>query len=81
MLDQFHFSIFINGCVIQSAQIFASVASCFLIYKFKRRLYGMVSLTLIMVSSLILVFIWDQNNEEVTDISSNIIVLAFVFVS
>jgi len=81
MLDQFDFSIFINGCAVQSAQIFASIASLFLIPRFKRRLYGMTSLTLIMLSCLTLVFIWDQNKEEVTDIGSNVAVLAFVFLS
>ena len=32
-----------------------------------------------MSSSIVLIFIWDQNETEVTDIGSNIAVLIFLF--
>ena len=63
MLGQFNFSIFVNGLVIQSAQIFASITGCFVIHRFKRRLFGIASLFIIMGCSLTLVFIWDQNSQ------------------
>ena len=37
MLNQFNFNIFINGLVIESAQVFAGVIPFFTIYKWPRR--------------------------------------------
>ena len=81
MLDQFKFSIFINGLVIQSSLILASLLTSFLVYRFKRRIFNMVSYSVVMICALVLVFIWDQNKEEVTDVWSNVAVLAVVFVN
>ena len=81
MLDQFKFSIYINGIVVQSSQIIASVIICFLVNRVKRKIYAYVSFAIIMICSTVLVFIWDQNNEEeVTDIGANAAVLALIFV-
>ena len=80
MLDQFKFSIYINGLVVQSSQIISSIIICFLVYRVKRKVYAYISFAVIMVSSIALVFIWDQNNEEVTDVGANAVVLALIFV-
>ena len=80
MLDQFKFSIYINGLVVQSSQIIASIVICFLVYRVKRKVYAYISFAVIMVSSIALVFVWDQNNEEVTDVGANAAVLALMFI-
>ena len=81
MLDQFKFSIYINGIVVQSSQIIASIVVCFLVNRVKRKIYAYVSFAVIMICSIVLIFIWDQNNEEeVTDIGANSAVLALIFV-
>ena len=80
MLNQFKFNIFLNGTVIQSAQVFAGVIGFFTIMKFKRRTTGVVSYIIILVCSVVLIFIWDQDETEITDIGSNVIVLILLFV-
>jgi len=45
-----------------------------------RRLYGMVSFSIIAGCSIVLCFIWDQHETGVTNVGANIVVLAFVFV-
>jgi len=62
MLDQFHFSIFVNGLVIQSSQIFASIISSLLVYRIKRRIFGMISFAVVAMCSFGLIFIWDQDS-------------------
>ena len=61
MLSQFHFDIFISGASIESAQIFAAVFGFFTIYRLPRRIEGGVSFFIIMICSIVLIFIWDQN--------------------
>lgn len=39
----------------------------------------MVSFGIILISALVLIFVWDQNKEKVSDIGSNVVVLFFVF--
>jgi hypothetical protein len=75
MLNQFHFNIFLNGAVIESAQLFVFFIGYFTIQRVPRRVYGMVSFTIITGCSIVLCFIWNQHETEVT----NIVVLAFVF--
>lgn len=48
--------------------------------KFKRRTTGIVSYVIILVCSVVLIFIWDQDETEITDIGSNVIVLILLFV-
>jgi len=79
MLDQFDFNIFINGGAIESAQIFVGFIGYFTIGKMPRRIYGVVSFGIIAACSIALIFIWDQDNTENTELSSNIIVLIFIF--
>lgn len=61
MLSQFKFSIFINGLVIQSSQILASLLTVFVIHRFPRKRFNSFSYGVVTVCSLVLVFIWDQN--------------------
>ena len=60
MLNQFHFNIFVNGTVVQSSQIFASIFGYLTITKIPRRVSGCVSFTIITLCAIILVKIWDQ---------------------
>jgi hypothetical protein len=82
MLDQFDFSIYINGLVIQSSQIIASIFSAMVVFRFRRRLFGFVCFGAVVVCSMALVFIWDQDKEEEegVDLWGNVAVLAFIFV-
>ena len=80
LLGQFNFGIFINGAAIQSAQVFAAIFGYFTIYKLPRRLEGGVSNLILMICSIVLIFIWDQDQTEVTDIGSNIATLLLIFV-
>ena len=81
MLDQFHFTIFINGTVVQSAQIIANIAATFLIYKVPRKVYGYVSFAVIVICSTVLIFIWDQSKEEEgSELGPNTAILGLVFV-
>jgi len=61
MLNRFNFSIYVNGLAIESAQIFAGLIPYFTIYKAPRRLEGMISFGVILICSLVLTFVWDQN--------------------
>jgi hypothetical protein len=80
MLDQFKFSIFVNGLAVESSTLLASLLSWCMVFKYKRRVVAMVSFGILLASSAVLVFIWDQDKEQVTDISSDILVLCFIFV-
>ena len=44
-----------------------------------RKTNGIVSQVIILVCSVILIFIWDQDETEVTDFGSNIFVLVLLF--
>jgi hypothetical protein len=79
MLNQFNFNIFINGAAIESAQIFAGFLGYFTIYRVPRRTMACVSFAIIMACSTVLIFIWDQDETEVTDIGSNMVTLIFLF--
>ena len=81
MLDRFKFSIYINGIVVQSAQIGACILSCLVIQKMPRKIFAYISLGVLFACSVVLTFIWDQNNEEVTDVGANAAVLALVFIT
>lgn len=80
MLDQFNFSIFINGLVVQSSQLLAGIVTFFIIRKLNRRIVACICFSIILVSATTLAFIWDQDQQQVSDVSSNIIVLIFVFI-
>ena len=80
MLSQFHFDIFLSGASIESAQVFAAVFGYFTIYRLPRRTEGGVSFFIIMCCSIVLIFIWDQNESEVSDIGSNIATLILIFI-
>ena len=79
MLNQFNLGIYLSGASIESAQVFAGILGYLIISKVKRRKEGMISFSIIAICSLTLIFIWDQNQTDVTDIGSNLIVLFFVF--
>ena len=79
MLDQFHFSIYINGLVVQLSQIIASIVASFIVFRLKRKLFGLISFGAIVVFAGTLVFIWDQDKDEVGDLGSNVLVLCFIF--
>ena len=79
MLNQFHFNIFLNGVAIESAQVFAAIFGYLTIMKIPRRVSGCVSFGIIMLCSFILIFIWDQDETEVKNIGSGIVVLIFLF--
>ena len=81
MLDQFKFSIFINGLVIQSSLIIASIVTTFFVYRVPRKKFNSISYILVGICAVVLIFVWDQNKEEVTDIWSNAIVLALIFIN
>ena len=81
MLDQFKFSIFVNGLVVQSSLIIACLITTFIVNRFPRRAFNSFAYAIIMICALVLIFIWDQNKEEVTDIWSNVAVLALIFVN
>ena len=80
MLDQFKLNIFINGLVVESSQLMSSLLSCFIVERVPRRIMTMASFTLILACSLALVFLWDQDQEEATDLVANLTVLVFIFV-
>lgn len=63
MLDQFKLNIFINGLVVESSQLMASIGSCFMVYRFPRRIVAIVGFLIVLVSAGVLVFIWDQNQQ------------------
>lgn len=78
MLNQFDFDIFMNGAAIESAQVISMIFGWLTVYKQPRRLSGGICFFVIMICSLVLTFIWDQNGTNVT-FSSSIVVLIFVF--
>ena len=80
MLGQFNFNIFLNGAAIESAQLFAAIIGVLTIYKIPRRMAGSVSFSIIVICSLILIFVWDQNAAEETTFANKMNVLSFVFV-
>ena len=80
LLDQFHFDIFISGIVIESSQVFAGFIGYFIIYKVRRRWLGIGTYSIIFFCSFVLMFIWDQDVVKITDISSNILTLVFIFI-
>ena len=80
MIDQFNFNIYINGLVVQTGQFISGAISIYMITYAPRRLLAIVSFSVVMVCSFALIFLWDQNQEKVTDISSNILVLVLIFV-
>lgn len=63
MLDQFKLNIFVNGLVVESSQLLASIGSCFMVYRFPRRIVAIVGFAIILVSAVVLIFIWDQNQQ------------------
>ena len=79
MLNQFNFDIYINGVAIESAQMIAAIIGYIFVLKWPRRLSNCISFLVIMISSIVLIFIWDQEETEVTNIGSNIVVLIFLF--
>ena len=80
MLDQFNFTIFVNGIAVQLSQILSILPSYFFINKITRRKLAIVSLLIIGLSSIVMIFIWDQDKSDITDIWSNIAVIIFVFI-
>lgn len=80
MISQFNFSIYINGLVVQSAEFLSGVVSCFIINCIPRRVLAITSFSIVFVCSFILIFIWDQNNQSVTNVEANIFVLLLVFI-
>ena len=61
MLSQFDFDIFLNGAAIESAQLLTGLIGYMTISRLKRRIVACVSFTIITVISIVLIFIWDQN--------------------
>jgi len=80
MLNQFDFNVFVSGSVIEASQILVSIFGYLAIYRVPRRISGMISFTIIMICSIILVFIWDQNGSDDGDSTRKIVVLIFIFV-
>ena len=80
MLAQFNLNIFINGLVIQSSQILASVASFFMISRCPRKVVTYVVFTIILLISTLLIFIWDQDKNDTSDTLTDVIVLGCVFI-
>lgn len=79
MLNQFNFNIYISGLSLGSANLLAGIGAYLAISRFNRRQTGCISFTIIMLCSIILVFIWDQDATEVTDIKANIATLVLIF--
>jgi hypothetical protein len=67
-----------NGAAIESAQVISTVFGWLTVYKQPRRLSGGICFFIIMVCSIVLTFIWDQNGTNAT-FSASIVVLIFVF--
>ena len=79
ILDKFELSIYIDGFIVETAQLIAGVLSYFLIYKYRRRTMAIYSFELIAFCALVLVFIWDQNNADSHGTIANFIIMAFIF--
>ena len=80
MLNSFNLNIYINGVVVQSSQILACIFSTFTISRLSRKVYSFVCFVIVFLCAFALVFIWDQNNKEIADLESNIIILIVIFV-
>ena len=79
-MTQFDFSIYINGVFIQSAQLISGIICCFIINCAPRRVRAICSFCIVLICSFILIFIWDQDNQHLSDINSNLLVLTIVFI-
>ena len=79
MIDQFNFSIYVSGLVILSSQLLAAIFSIFIINHVPRRMLGIITFSICAACSIALIFLWDQDQKETTDVNSNIIVLVFIF--
>lgn len=79
MMDNFKLSLFINGLVIGLSELIAYPICYVLIMRSKRRhiAYGCFGITF--VCSIILLFLWNQDDEN-PDIGSSIGVLIFIFI-
>ena len=79
MLGQFNFNIYVNGLVIESAQVFAGLIPFFTIYKIPRRWEGVVSFGIICACSIVLIFVWDQNATSSSSTANSVLTLMFMF--
>ena len=79
MLDRFNMSIYINGIVVQTAPIASLISSYLIINRFPRRTISTVFFIILSLCSIVLIVIWDQDKQNISDIWSNIAVLIFVF--
>jgi hypothetical protein len=62
MLSSFNFDIYVNGLALASSQVLANFTNVFLISRFKRRFLFFACLGCLLLSSLILFLLWDQNS-------------------
>ena len=79
MLDKFKMNIFINGLVVGVSEIISYPITYFIIMKSKRRLVAYACFAAAFLCSGILIFVWDQEDEN-PDIANSIGVLALIFI-
>jgi hypothetical protein len=79
MLSSFHFDIYINGFALASSQVLANFTAAFVISRFKRKLLCFACFGCTLMSSVALIFLWDQNEEAEASLAVNIIILVLLF--
>ena len=81
MIAQFDFDIFLSGFIIGFSSLLAYPFCYFTITKVRRRVMGIINLGIVLISSLILVFIWNPRSAEVESSDlENIVELILFFV-
>ena len=76
LMDSFNLNIFINGSVMGGANLLSAIACILIISKCRRIVTAIICMSLCLISSLVLVFLWDQNSQI---ISQNIVIYLLIF--
>lgn len=64
MIDSFNFNIFISGLGVAVPQVLSTFASQYVIGKYKRKLINYSCFGCGLITALILLFLWDQNDDS-----------------
>jgi hypothetical protein len=79
MLSSFQFDIYINALALASSQVLANFTAAFVISRFKRRLLSFACFGCTLLSSVALIFLWDQSEETESTLATDIAILILLF--
>lgn len=83
MIGSFNFDIFISGLGVAIPQLLSTFISQYIIDKYRRKMINYSCFGCGLVTSIILLFLWDQNDDslDLEHLGVPIIVLALIFIN